>query len=103
MPAMQAFTHKTHQIAALCRRNHIARLAVFGSAARNEQGPDSDIDLLVEFERGYAPSLAGLARLRQAFAVMLDAQHVDLATPSILRNPYRRKAILADLKELYAA
>lgn len=103
MLAMQAFAHKHRQIAALCQSNHIARLAVFGSAARDEQGPDSDIDLLVEFEHGYAPSLAGFARLRQAFAVMLNAQRVDLATPSILRNPYRRKVILAELKELYAA
>lgn len=103
MRAMQTFTHKRHQIAALCQRHHIARLAVFGSAARNQQGPDSDIDLLVEFEPGHAPSLAGFARLRQAFGALLDAPRVDLATTSILRNPYRRKAIMADLKELYAA
>jgi predicted nucleotidyltransferase len=103
MAAMQAFAHKRQQIVALCQRNHIVRLGGFGSAARNEQSPDSDIDLLVEFQPGHASSLAGMARLRQAFTVMLNAQRVDLATPSILRNPYRRKAILAELKELYAA
>ncbi len=103
MVAMQIFATKAQQIATLCRSNHITRLAVFGSAARNEQGPESDIDLLVEFERGHAPSLAGLARLSHEFEVALEARRVDLATSGILRNPYRRKAVMADLKELYAS
>jgi predicted nucleotidyltransferase len=64
---------------------------------------DSDIDLLVEFEPTDAPSLAGFARLKQSFAALLQVPRVDLATSGILRNPYRRKAVLADLKQLCAA
>ena len=97
------FDHLSSQLAALCRQQHIRKLSLFGSAARGEMGPNSDVDLLVEFEQGYAPSLAGFGRLKNLFANVLEAPSIDLATPSILRNPYRRKAILADLKELYAA
>src|SRR5688572_8686996 len=90
------------RIADLCRGHHIRKLSIFGSAARGEMRPDSDIDLMVEFEPGQAPSLAGFARLKQEFAELFDAE-VDLVTPSILRNPYRRKTIVAGMKELYAA
>jgi uncharacterized protein len=90
-------------LAALCRRHHVRVLSVFGSAARGTARPDSDIDLLVEFLPGRAPSLAGLARLKHEFAQALGVASVDLATPSILRNPYRRQSILSDLKQIYAA
>ena len=43
--------------AELCQRHHIRRLALFGSQARGEQRPDSDVDLLVEFAPGYVPGL----------------------------------------------
>jgi uncharacterized protein len=65
--------------------------------------PDSDVDLLIEFEVGRAPSLAGFARIKQELANTLGVASIDLATPSILRNPYRREAILGDMKLLYAA
>ena len=76
---------------------------MFASAARGEMRADSDIDLLVEFEAGHAPSLAGFSRLKEALAQTLGVPSIDLATTSILRNPYRRKSILIDLKPLYAA
>jgi predicted nucleotidyltransferase len=95
--------HIGPEVVALCRQHHIRSLSVFGSAARGEMNAESDIDLLVEFEPTHAPSLAGFARLKQSFATLLQVPSVDLATSGILRNPYRRKAILADLKQLYAA
>lgn len=76
---------------------------MFGSAAREEMHPGSDIDLLVEFEPGQSPSLAGFSRLKQRLAEILGTDRIDLATPSILRNPYRRREILRDLTDLYAA
>jgi predicted nucleotidyltransferase len=91
------------ELAEFCVQNHIVRLSVFGSAARGDMRPDSDIDLLVEFEPGQAPSLAGFERLKNNLATLFGSATIDLATPSILRNPYRRRAIFADLKELYAA
>jgi predicted nucleotidyltransferase len=93
----------TPQLTELCREYHVRRLSLFGSTARNTSGPQSDIDLLVEFEPGQAPSLAGFSRLQERLAVLFGTAKVDLATPSILRNPYRRKTILPDLQELYAA
>jgi predicted nucleotidyltransferase len=82
---------------------HIRRLVLFGSAARGELKPDSDIDLLVEFESGQAPSLGGMVEIREAFAKLFGGRKVDIATPAILNNPYRRRAIERDMEELYAA
>lgn len=87
----------------LARRYHIRRLVLFGSAARGELRPDSDIDLLVEFETGEAPSLGGMVEIQDAFARLFGGRKVDVATPSILNNPYRRRAIEKDMEVLYAA
>ncbi len=87
----------------LARRFHIRRLVLFGSAARGELRPDSDIDLLVEFERNKAPSLGGMVEIQDAFSVLFGGRKVDVATPSILNNPYRRREIEKDMEELYAA
>jgi uncharacterized protein len=88
---------------ALARRHHIRRLVLFGSAARGELRPESDIDLLVEFETGEAPSLGGMVKLQDAFTSLFGGRKVDVATPSVLNNPYRRRAIEKDMEELYAA
>jgi len=87
----------------LARRYHIHRIVVFGSAARGELKPDSDIDLLVEFEKGESPSLGGMVEIQEAFAVLFGGRKVDVATPAILNNPYRQREIEKDMEELYAA
>jgi predicted nucleotidyltransferase len=88
---------------ALARRYHIRRLALFGSAARGELKPDSDIDLMVEFAPGEALSLWSAQDLQHDFAQLFGGRRVDIAPPEILRNPYRRKTIERDLKVLYEA
>lgn len=88
---------------ALIRRYHIKRLVLFGSAARGELKPTSDIDLLVEFEPGRSPSLGGMAAISERFSALFGGRKIDLATPSILNNPYRRRAIEKDMEVLYAA
>jgi len=55
---VQIELHK-EQIAAFCRERHIRRLAIFGSALRSDFRPDSDIDLLVEFEPDHFPAFSG--------------------------------------------
>ena len=90
-------------LAELARRYHIKRLALFGSAARGELTPSSDIDLLVEFEQGLAPSLGGMTAINNAFSSLFGGRKVDIATPAILKNPYRRREIEKDLELLYAA
>ena len=90
-------------LAELARRFHIKQLALFGSAARGELTPSSDIDLLVEFEQGEAPSLGGMTVINNAFSSLFGGRKVDIATPAILNNPYRRREIEKDLELLYAA
>lgn len=91
------------KVAALCRKYHVRRLGLFGSAARGELSPESDIDLLVEFEAGKAPSLWAEPEMREAFSALFGGRRVDLVPPEVLENPYRRKSILRDLKVLYEA
>lgn len=87
----------------LIKRYHITRLNVFGSAARGELGPESDIDLLVEFEKSHSPSMGGMVEIQDAFRKLFGGRKVDVATLSILNNPYRKRAIEKDMEELYAA
>ena len=90
-------------LTALLDKHHVRKLSVFGSAARGEMSEDSDIDLLVEFEPNKAPSLGGLVELGDQLSELMGGRPVDLATPSILNNPFRRRAITRDLKVLHAA
>lgn len=91
------------QLAALCRKYHIRKLSLFGSAARNEIGPSSDVDLLVEFESGSNTSLLDIPALQEEFSALFGGRKVDVTTPEILDNPFRRKTILPELMTLYSA
>ncbi len=88
------------KIASFCRRNHIYRLALFGSVLRDDFGPDSDIDVLVEFEAGHVPGLAFI-RLEQELSSLLG-RRVDLVTPKFL-NERIRDRVLDDAEVQYAA
>lgn len=87
----------------LLSRFHVQKLVLFGSAARNELGPESDIDLMVEFESGKSPSLGGFFELQDALSHLFGGRKVDLATPTILNNPYRKREIEKDMRVLHAA
>lgn len=89
------------KLAALCRKYHVRRLGLFGSAARGELAPQSDIDLLIEFEPGKAPSLWKEPEMREAFGALFGGRRVDLVPLEVIENPYRRKSILRDLRVLY--
>jgi len=86
---------------AFCRRNGVRRLGLFGSALRGELRPDSDIDLLVEFEPGRVPGLLLLAGLELELAELLGRE-VDLRTPGDLSR-HIRDAVSAGARVLYAA
>jgi len=75
-----------------CRRNHIRRLSVFGSALRGQLGPDSDIDLLVEFERDHTPGLFSIIRMEMELTEVLGRK-VDLRTPEDLSEYFRDEVI----------
>ncbi len=71
-----------------CKRNHIRRLSLFGSALRGQPGPDSDIDLLVEFEQGGTPGLFSIVRMEMELAEVLGRK-VDLRTLDDLSRYFR--------------
>ncbi len=84
-----------------CRENRIRRLSVFGSALRSDFRPDSDVDVLVEFEPEVLIGLIGLARLELELAEMVGRE-VDLNTPAGLHRRFRDR-VLAEAEVLYAA
>ena len=91
------------KIAALCRKYGVSKLSLFGSAARGELTRKSDIDLMVEFKPGEAPSLWDGPDMQKEFSALFNGRRVDLVPPGIMRNPYRRKAIAPDLQVIYEA
>ena len=89
------------EIAALCTRYQVKELCLFGSAARGEMRPESDIDLLVDFLPEARPGLLGLSALMREFSRVLG-RPVDLAVKPALM-PLVRAGVLADARVLYAA
>ena len=93
------------EIAELCRRFHVRRLDVFGSAARGMDFDParSDVDLLVSYEPGAArPSLEQHFDLRDALAALFDRK-VDLVMSGAVRNPFIRADIERSKELVYAA
>jgi predicted nucleotidyltransferase len=86
-------------IADFCRRHHVRRLAFFGSVLRNDFGPESEVDVLVEFEPGHVPGLAFLAMEEELSAIL--GRKVDLNTPGFL-SPYFRDRVLREAEVQYA-
>lgn len=92
------------EIEAFCKRHHIRRLALFGSVLHDDFGPESDVDVLVEFEPGHTPGWAiveiedELSELlgRQAHIQTFDSVEAD-------RNYLRREHILKTMKIVYVA
>ena len=89
------------RIASFCQERHIQRLAVFGSALRPDFRPDSDIDILVEFEPGHIPGLFGIARMERELSSLLEGRKVDLRTPEDLSR-YFRQRVLDEAEVQYA-
>jgi len=84
-----------------CRRHRIRKLSLFGSVLRDDFGPESDIDVLVEFEPGVRVGLIGLQRVEDELSDLLG-RSVDLNTPGFL-SPYFRDQVLAEAEVLYDA
>ena len=90
----------TDRLAALSRRHHIRRLALFGSALREDFDERNDLDILVEFEPGHTPGLAFFT-IEQELSRLFDRK-VDLNTADFL-GPYFRDDVLAEAVDLYVA
>ena len=66
------------------------RFALFGSVLREDYGPDSDVDVLVEFEPEFVPGLFGVARMEREVSAIFGGRTVDLRTPEDLSRYFRR-------------
>lgn len=89
------------RLATFCRRHHIRRLALFGSALRGELRSDSDVNVLVEFEPEHVPGLFGIARLERELSAVFGGRKVDLRTPEDLSR-YFRADVIAEAELQYA-
>lgn len=89
------------RLAMICRRFGVRRLQLFGSSATAAETVDSDVDLLVEFVPGEVPGAFALVDLQDELSDLFGGRPVDLAFPSILNNPYRRRAIEPQLRPLF--
>lgn len=81
------------QIAAICRRYHIRTLALFGSVLREDFAPDSDVDVLVEFEPGKTPGFFTLARIARELSPLFGEREIDLRTPQDLSQYFRDEVL----------
>ena len=80
-------------LAAFCHKHGVKRLAVFGSALRDDFGPDSDIDILVEFEADRIPGLLGIAGMELELSGLFSGRKVDLRTPEDLSRYFRQEVL----------
>jgi predicted nucleotidyltransferase len=80
-------------IAEFCRRNHIVRLAFFGSVLRDDFGPDSDVDVLVEFEPGAHVGFFELYDVEQELSLILGGRTVDMNTAKSLSKYFRDEVL----------
>ena len=88
-------------VSAFCRRHHITRLALFGSVLRDDFGPDSDVDVLVEFQAGHVPGL-NFVSIEREFSALLQGRQVDMVTPKFLNHRIREQ-VLRSAEPLYVA
>ena len=86
------------RIAEFCRKHHIRRLSLFGSVLRDDFHPDSDVDVLVEFEPGHVPGLAFFTMEMELSDIL--GQKVDLNTPGFI-SPYFRDQVLEEAQVQY--
>ena len=88
-------------LAEFCRRHHIKRLAFFGSVLRDDFGPDSDIDVLYEFEEGHALGWE-IVSVIEELSELLGGRKIDFVSYKYI-SPRLKKIILAEAQVQYDA
>ncbi|MCK4306427.1 MAG: nucleotidyltransferase family protein [Candidatus Eisenbacteria sp.] len=82
-----------NEIAAFCVRWRVSKLALFGSVLRDDFGPDSDVDVLVEFEPGHVPGFFGLSDMEEELSSLFGGRKIDLRTPKDLSRYFRDEVV----------
>ncbi|MBW8041824.1 MAG: hypothetical protein FVQ85_17750 [Planctomycetes bacterium] len=98
-------TISKNEIDAFCRLSHIRSLGLFGSALREDFGPGSDVDVLIEFEQAYRPGLMELVEMQEELT-RIFGQKVDLVERKAVErseNYIRRRHILESVEPIYVA
>jgi predicted nucleotidyltransferase len=85
------------EIAAFCERHHIRKLSLFGSVLRDDFRPDSDIDVLVEYELGHSVTYLDMGHMESELTRMFG-QQVDLREPEELSPLFRSRVVDAALR-----
>jgi predicted nucleotidyltransferase len=88
------------EIGEICRRYRVHRLALFGSVIRDDFTPDSDVDVLIEYEPGHAGGFEFFRMRRELIALL--GREVDMHTAASL-SPYFRQEVLDEAEEIYVA
>lgn len=81
------------EIAVFCHRHHIRKLAIFGSALRDDFGHESDVDVLVDFMAGYVPGFFGLFDIEEELTELFGGHKADVRTPQDLSRYFRDEVI----------
>ena len=81
------------ELAPVCRRHRIRKLSLFGSRLKGTARPDSDVDLLVEFEPNAVPGLLGIAAMELELSALLGGRKVDLRTAQDLSRYFRDEVV----------
>ena len=89
-------------IADFCRRRKVIELGIFGSVARGDARPDSDVDVMVRFAPDAEWSLWDFVEIKDELAGLFSRE-VDLVEKGAVGNPFRRRTIDRDLTVVYAA
>lgn len=85
-----------------CQRYRIKKLSLFGSILGKDFGPESDIDLLVEFESGFVPGFFTISQMESEISKLLNGRKVDIRTATELSS-YFRSEVIHEAEVLYAA
>ena len=90
---MGLFDVSEEELAPICRRHRIRKLSLFGSRLKGTARPDSDVDLLVEFEPNAVPGLLGIAAMELELSALLGGRKVDLRTAQDLSRYFRDEVV----------
>ena len=93
VPETPRFPVSSERIAVFCRKNHIKKLALFGSVLRPDFRPESDVDVLVEFDPGHTPGFIRLADIESELSRLFQGRKVDVRTPRDLSRYFRDQVV----------